>query len=259
MADLRGLLTEARKENPLVVTGPHYRWLERPEEDRIYSDEALEFVVKALRGGFKHPRPGRFSASAIGGCERRMIFGFQGVPELPEDLDSPDLMGLGTWGHLRWQAEGITTGWIKEPEVWTLDRTMRVGGSIDALIFDDSVFELKTIHPFKYTKVTQVENEPLLPHALQTTVYELLEGVQFGSIVYEDRSSGNFYEFRHELNEGHAATVMSILARVNDHVESGTLPPMRVASEPCLSKAGPFKNCPFREHCPKMAHLAGEF
>lgn len=248
--DVKGFYTEALKEHDLIVAPHHYRWLEKLEWERQLSDEALDFVRDALAGKYERPRTGRFSPSSMGVCDRKLVFGFQGAPQVPDDLDAPDLMGLGKWGHLRWQAEGITNGWIAGAEVWTINPGLRVGGSIDAMLYDDSVFELKTIHPYKYTKVVQDAGEPLREHLIQFGTYTVLEGVSMGSIVYEDRSSGNFHEFRVEADDKLAKTVTDTIERVNNHEADGTLP--KPLNE-CAAKRGQtYKQCSFREHCLKL-------
>lgn len=258
MADLKGLYREALKEHPLVVTAPHSQWLLDPEELRVHTPEAIQFVADALAGKFKHSRSGRFSPSSIGGCKRKLIYGFEGAPQEPDDIDSPDMMGLGSWGHLKWQCEGISREWIRpgDAELWTFDPDWRVGGSIDAFLYDDSIFELKTLHPFKYTRIIQTENAVQLDHQMQAAVYTLLEGVSMVSVVYEDRSAGAFYEFRMEVDDKLVKMVTDVLDEVNNHVEDATMPPML---DPCTRKTGQaFKQCPYRKHCPAMAKLAGQ-
>src|SRR3954454_7159251 len=148
--DLRQMFGRALREvegkaSPLFVTGPHTEWMERPEEEQIYSPEAIRFVGDVMAGKYARPRAGRFSPSSIGKCPRRLLFGFAGAPQVGENPDSSDLKGLGKWGHLRWQAEGLSMGWMEAGEVWTFDPVRRVGGSIDGMNADDSVFELKTV------------------------------------------------------------------------------------------------------------------
>jgi len=117
VSTLKQMRREALRGNKNVITGPHTRWLETPEEEQIYTPEAIEFVSKALRREFKHSRPGRFSPSAMGECGRKVVFGFAGAPGKQPDIDNQEQMDHGSWTHLKWQAEGLTLGYMTAAEV----------------------------------------------------------------------------------------------------------------------------------------------
>jgi hypothetical protein len=251
MPELKDLFNQARdvaagKALPLYLTEPHSQWLELPETERQYSPEAVQFVADVLLGKYAYPRVGRFSPSSIGGCARRLVFGFIGAPEEGSNMDSEDLMAHGKWGHLRWQAEGLTLGWMRAGEVWTSDLKRRMGGSIDGMLEDDSLLELKTAIMSKYTRVTI--DGPELEHLWQFQAYAEMEGVSVASVVYEDRGTGQFHEFRIEPDEKIGKQLYRKLEMLNNHVEDGTLPDMLPDCETRTGKI--YRNCPYRKYCP---------
>lgn len=245
---------EQKGKIPLFVTEPHSKWLEIPEEDRLYTDEALAFIEQALRKQFKRPRDHRFSASSMGECERRILFGYAGAPQLPVPPDTLDLMGLGEWGHLRWQAEGLSMGYMSQGEVWLHDKGLRIGGSADAILSDNSVFELKTVRSQKYAKITR-DLEPVYAHRLQAEAYMMMGGYWAVSLVYEDRDSGAFHEFRFARDDAVERDLLERLAKLNRFVDLDALPEMLYD---CEAKVGfTYKACPYRKHCPTRGLALG--
>lgn len=233
----------------LVVTGPHYEWLGRPEEARAYSDAAIAHVVKALQGGYKHPRAGRFSPSAMGRCERRIMFGYAGTPALGFDEESAEMADHGTWIHLRWQAEGITMGWMTAAEAWVEDPDLRIGGSMDGVLTDESMFEAKSAAPNVYTRVVMDEKWPKPEAVFQTDTYLMLADRDVASVVYEDRAYGNFHEFRIARNAGRERKVIAVLNRLNALAENDELPPQLADCEIRMGRT--YKECPYRKVCHK--------
>jgi 7-keto-8-aminopelargonate synthetase-like enzyme len=76
------------------------------------------------------------------------------------------------------------------------EEELRCGGSMDATLVDDSIFELKTVIWNKFNRIVMVANWPEYEHLLQTAGYMLLADRDHASLVYEDRGSGQFHEFR---------------------------------------------------------------
>lgn len=247
MPTLKGMYESAKRGEMSIVTDPHYEWLERPESERQHSEEAIAVAIDILRGNLKHPRAGRYSASSMGMCKRRVIFGYQGAPENGVSTDTQNLMDMGTKHHLFWQLEGITMGWMTEAEVWTYSSDNNVGGSIDGVLYDDSVFELKTAHPSVYSRIVTKDHEPKAEHQLQFGAYCLNSGRQNGSIVYEDRATGQFHEFRVRYDNQLEDRVLSYIEDVNDYRKRDVLP--QVLDDCEQRKGDTFKQCPFRDHC----------
>lgn len=249
MTDLKRMLRQASEEAPPVVVGPHSDWLELPEHEQIYSEKAIQFVADALAKKFKHPRPGRFSPSAVGMCPRRVVFGYAGAPQLPPDLNNQEQMDHGSWTHLKWQAEGLTLGYMVEAEAWVHDERMRAGGSRDAVLHDGSLFELKTAIWQIYNRVVLTDNWPAYLNLLQTSTYMLLGDHDWASIVYEDRGGGSFHEFRVPRTQALEKEVLRLLRSYRSYVDADELPPMLYDCE--MRTGVEYKRCPFREICPK--------
>lgn len=249
-----------------VVTGPHADWMELPEDQQVYTEAAIDHVARVLRKEFKYDRTGRYSPSSLGLCQRRVLFGYAGAPQVGDNLDSLDLMGLGTWGHLRWQAEGISAGWMKEGEFWKLVPEWRLGGSMDGILFDDTIFELKTAGYGIYKKVVVDAGGPKDEALVQTEAYFRLKNhdqrmlgkpeVWMASVVYEERASGQFEEFRIERDEPMVKRVDLILEQLDDHVDRDTLP--RMLSD-CENRTGNvYRQCPYRKFCPTRTTVSLE-
>jgi len=254
VTNLKQLLRDAARGTALVVIGPHTEWAERPEEEQLYSPRALQFVLDSLQRKYKHERSGRFSPSSMGKCPRRVMFGYAGAPGLPPDIDNQEQMDHGSWTHLKWQAEGLTMEYMTDAEVWVFDPDLRCGGSMDASLEDDSVFELKTVIWPIYNRVVQVANWGEYEHLLQTATYMLLADKDMASLVYEDRGSGQCHEFRVPRTDKLEREVLRLLASYASYADADELPPMLDACEQRVGNI--YKRCPFREICPKSSSIS---
>lgn len=256
MPTLGSMLADAKAGRERFVTPYHVQWQEMSEDEQVYSEEALEHVMKVLRKEYKHPRAGRFSPSAMGECDRAVVFGFAGAPQAGFDLDNVEMMEHGSWSHLRWQAEAITMGWMTAGEAWTYDPDTLAGGSMDGVMIDESIFELKTAGSFVYTRIVNTEREPTPGAVFQVDTYLVLSDRDTASIVYENRSGGQFHEFRHHRTREGDNRVIRTLNSYNAYVENDELPPML---DGCEMRQGPvYRRCPFRKVCPR-AHSVSEF
>ena len=231
----------------LFVTGPHYEWLEKPELNQLPSMRALFHMIRAVMMRYKHPRVGRFSPSSMGKCSRRVVFGWAGAPEAPPSPELEEIFNHGTKAHIWWQLEGLTMGWMKEAEVWVEDKDLMTGGSMDAVLADDSIFELKSGAPTVYRRVVSDAREPTFDNRFQLETYMMLSGRDYASLVYEDRAYGNFHEFRVGRDAKMEREVLRRLNSYKRYVEDDVLPPQL---EMCEMRTGTvFKECPFRDIC----------
>lgn len=249
MPTLKGLYQEALRGEDLVVTQPHVKWLETPEEEKIFSDEAIQFAVDVWQRKYKHPRAGRFSPSAMGKCGRRVVFGFAGAPELPPSSENQEMMDHGSMIHLKWQMEGITTGFMTGAEVWVFDKDLRVGGSMDASLIDGSSFELKSAMWNVYNKVVTIDRWPKWENLLQDATYKLIADIDWSSVVYEDRGSGSFHEYRVPRSAQIEREAIRRLNSYNSYVDADELPPMLDECE--MRQGSVYHGCPFRDICAK--------
>jgi hypothetical protein len=240
----------------MVVTAPHVEWLETPEEQQIYSDEAIDFVSRSLRREYKHTRPGRFSPSAMGECARRVVFGFAGAPGKQPNIDNQEMMDHGSWTHLKWQAEGLTLGYITAAEVWVHNEDLLSGGSMDGTLIDGSIFELKSAAWSIYNRIVNIDLWPKWENLLQVHNYMLLNDAVVASVVYENRSSGAFHEFRIPRDSKVEAEVVRRLGSYQRYVEDDVLPDIL---DLCKQRKGDvYKRCPFRDIC-LTANSVSEF
>lgn len=254
MSTLKGLLEAAQSGSQLVVTGPHYEWLERLEHEQMPSQAALFHVIKVLLRQYKQPRAGRMSPSAMGKCARRIVFGYAGAPQLAPDTGSLEIFDHGTTAHLKWQIEGITMGWMQSGEVWVEDKDLLIGGAMDGLIEDHSVFELKSAAPSVYNRIVIDGRAPQYENLMQINTYFLLSGADWGSIVYEDRAYGNFHEFRIKRDARIEREILRRLRSYKGYVEADELPPMLTQCEERVGKV--YKYCPYRKFCPTVSTVS---
>ena len=259
---LAAIIRNAHLEGQLLVTEYHSQWMELPEDQQVYSEEAIDFVTRWMRREFKHERKGRFSASEIGhSCNRRKLFSYAGAPKIGADLDSLHIMGSGTKGHLFWQMEGLSypfdSPWLQAPEAWVYDPDYRVGGSIDGIIraVGSPPLEIKTVAYGKFNRI-QREDAPEYEHLLQLAVYQWLRNSDRASLVYDDRNTGLFHEFIVARDEKLEAEVIRRLNALNNWVADDLVPPML---DDCEMRQGEtYRSCPYRKVCPKIKKKLSE-
>lgn len=242
---------------PQYVSPKHARWL---EEDRDFSPRAIARAVEVLENKHKVERTNRFSASALGLCPRRQLFSFAGIPQAKDTTQSANIMRLGTALHFWMMVEGMTAGWLKEAEVFFRDDELRVGGTVDGLMDDDSLWEYKAVASSVFSKVAPPfaigeEGGPKPEHTDQTAGYEMITGIEVKSLFYEERNYGDYYEYRLGSQPETVAKVRKMLLELNAHENDNTLPPRY---DDCDRQTGyVFKACPFREICPFKEKLYG--
>lgn len=247
MSSLKDLIKDAEQNEHKIVTAPHYDWKERLEHEQVPSQKALHHVIRVLLRQHKHPRKGRFSPSSMGECARKIIFSYAGAPERQSDVDNQEMMDHGSFGHLKWQIEGLTMGYMNEAEVWVYDKDLMCGGSMDAVLHDESIFELKTAALGVYNRIVVDHREPKFENMLQFATYALLFGASWGSVVYENRGVGLFHEFRVEMTSKLEREVLRRLKSYKRYVEDDQLPPQLSDCEQRIGKT--YRQCPFREIC----------
>lgn len=247
---LTDLVRAASSPDRLYVTGPHSEWMERPEEEQVYSKEAIEHVQLALSGAYKVNRVGRFSPSGIGKCPRALAYGYAGAPQAPFDAELVEIMDNGTWLHLKWQAEGLSAGYMSKVEAWVEDKDLLIGGSVDAILSDGSVFELKSAAPSVFNRIVLDQGSAGEENLMQADTYMMLLGASHTSVVYEDRAYGNFHEFREPADADRERRIVKRLKSLKSMVENDELPE---PYDDCVMKVGKrFKGCPYRKVCHKL-------
>lgn len=246
MATLKDLIKASKTDLPITVR--HERWLTE-NSNATYNDAAIEFANRALAkevgGGRK--RGATFRASGLGFCERQRVFKFMRQPER-NTIDShlANIFHTGQFIHLKWQMAGLTEGWLAEAEVPADDKELNFGATLDGILFDGSGFEAKSINERGYRIV--MDSGPKLDHIRQVHGYMMLrEDIERFSILYENKNTGDWKEFRVERDQSIIDSVRAEIKRLNNYVTTKNLP---VIQPKCLEQTGlEYRNCAFRDNC----------
>lgn len=242
------------KQLPPVITDYRRQWMAKPEAERGWTVEALQFNADVMAGRYKRKRSGRISPSGIGeGCGRLVLFSYGGWPQTPFPMRNQDLMDQGSFLHLKWQMEGLTAGWMKQGEVWVHDPDFGpgVGGSADGQGFDDSLLEIKTTGAGPYMRYSRSPNPD---HLLQMETYWEVDSrttQQFepiGSLIYVNRESGAFIEHRVRSDPQRREAVRRTVEDHQQRIDLDELPDML---EVCAKRSGSrYFECQYHATCP---------
>jgi hypothetical protein len=237
-------------QQELPISSRHERWLtENPNP--VWSPEALEFARQQLSGEAGGARRGRkrlFRASAAGSCHRQQVFKILGVPGR-EEIDGrlANIFATGNFLHLKWQMQGLTEGWLAKAEVPIEREDLNAGGTMDGVLHNNAGFEAKTINSRGYGSVMTFG--PKDAHIFQVDHYMHLTDITSFSIVYENKDTGEWREFRVDKDEERDARVGQSLATLNGYLADKTLPDVL---PDCKAKEGlTYRGCAFRDICLK--------
>jgi hypothetical protein len=248
---LKQLLRAAQEDLPITVR--HERWMSS-NPNPIYSDKALEFAQQALQRnvGGSRKRARLFRASGMARCPRSRMFTYLGMPKrLDIDSQLAGIFSMGEFIHLRWQMAGITEGWLVSPEVPVESPEIMLGGTMDGVLYDNSGFELKSINSNGYRRV--MDFGPKEEHLLQVHAYMIMrkEVSDRFSIVYENKDTSEWREFRVTYDQVIAQKAMNEIESLISNYTSNTLPPMLSS---CETKEGyVWRGCEFRDICPSAS------
>lgn len=244
MTTLKNLLRAAKQDLPITVR--HERWL--ASNSTTYTQPALDFAVAALgkEVGGGRARRRLFRASGMGGCLRQRVFTYLGVPG-ERDITSSlsNIFHTGHFLHLKWQLAGLTEGWLHQAEVPVENEELLLGGTMDGVLYDGSGFEFKTINSWGFKKVLQDGPKP--EHILQTHAYMLMQPIEAFSVVYENKDTGEWREYRVRRETKAESQVKEELDLLHDSLARKELPQVLVG---CTKRDGmQYRNCPFRNIC----------
>jgi hypothetical protein len=247
-------------------------WLRKPESERGWTPEALAFASAVLAGTFQHERKHRVSPSSMGTeCERELLFGYAGAPQVLRPPLNEEKMGSGSFEHLRWQMQGLTAGFLDECEVWMHSEELRCGGSADGVGDDGSLFEFKNTAPHLYKAIVEDRGSARdygrkmhYKHRLQMEAYWLIDSLQpeprlseWGSLIYQNRDTKEMKEFRIRTTPELRNEVHRILEGLHDWIDLDELPDMLEGCIKVLTAGNPsdkelraYGQCPYREYCP---------
>lgn len=203
---LKKLIKDMTDEDK-IITGPYTSWLAN-KADEGYPPWVVRIIAEQLA---KQPRvrSGTFSASSAGRCLRQQELGYLGAPATviqEPDAQSMNIFNDGKWRHLRHQANLLTARILTRIEVPVIVANRKAYGTLDGMgvVPDDHPrkkwrgklfgWELKGVNQWQYPRWVQ-QVEPIPGHLDQIDRYRLLYGVELFSVVYENKSSNEWYEW----------------------------------------------------------------
>ena len=227
----------------LVVSKRHEAWITGSDHPP-YSQRAIDFAQAEL-GKVDRKREGTLSASSLGECERYQQFVYLGMPQLVPDAKNMAKMMNGSFMHLRWQMEGLTEGWLTYAEVPVPQNRYDLAGTMDGILYDESVLELKSINLNGFSRVQAFG--PLIPHMYQMATYLLTSEREKGVFIYECKDNQEYTEIVVSRDDLPMLGVQKQAAALHHTIEGQRL------QEPladCLDKKGwKYASCPFRDRC----------
>jgi hypothetical protein len=227
----------------LVVSKRHEAWLQVADE-RMYSQRAIDFAQSQL-GKVDRKRQGTISASSLGECERYQQFVYIGMPRLPFDAKNMAKVQNGSFMHLRWQMEGLTEGWLRHAEVAVKSDAYHLMGTMDGVLYDGSILELKSINSNGFSRVSTFG--PLIPHLYQMATYMLCTGEEKGVFLYENKDTQEYTEIVVWPDDLPMTEMVSKAERMWQSTRA------EVLSEPlsdCMDQKGwKYMSCPYRDRC----------
>ena len=263
----------------MIETGlPVTQWVQEwRDAGEPYTSEAILHVahikIKDKLSERRSDGSNRFRPSMIGNtCARAQVFSYLGLEQAPGREEWEQMAHTGSELHYAWQEQGLSAGWLSEVEVEIDIPKWRLRGQADGLCKDRSIFELKTIGSDKFwgkrnnLPVFKWEH-PVAEHVRQVTAYMHALDTEQASIVYVDRDSNAFREFRVTFDAGLFEAMDEMVGMMIGHVDEGTLPPILPGcaeamselashdpfsgSQPRLKSVGArkFNFCNYREVC----------
>lgn len=214
---------------------PVTAWVEawRGNKGQI-STEAITKVTEVMKTDFGSGRrsdgKGRFRPSMIGNpCQRAQVLSYLGMPQKDSVEIYVQMADAGSWLHYKWQAEGLSAGWLSDIEVQIEVPEWNLRGSADGIMSDGSIFELKTIGNDKYYgrrggKPVSEWDEAKPEHIRQVDAYMYATGAQAASIVYVNRDSNAFREFRVTRDADRIAALHQFVQEMIASIESEKIP-----------------------------------
>lgn len=226
-------LAELAQKQGLAL--PVTAWVEQHRAGGLrITPDAIETVTEAMKADFGSGRrsdgSGRFRPSMIGNpCQRAQVLSYLGFPQRESVEIYVQMADAGSWLHYKWQAEGLSAGWLTDIEVQVEIPEWGLRGSVDGRCKDGSVFELKTVGNDKYygrrgTKPVSEWEQPVAEHIRQVDAYMFATGAQAASIVYVNRDSGAFREFRVNRDSDRMASLHEFVQEMIASIESKKLP-----------------------------------
>jgi hypothetical protein len=187
----------------LPVTDWVFAWRESSQEPNEWAIKSVaDNLITDTLSARRSDGSGRFRPSMIGNdCARAQVFSYLGFEQADSREEWKQMADAGSWLHYKWQYEGLAAGWLVETEIQVDIPEWELRGAVDGLCVDDSIFELKTVGTDKFmgrkhTVPVQKWETPSREHIRQVHAYMHATQTRAASIVYVDRDSNKFREFR---------------------------------------------------------------
>jgi hypothetical protein len=217
----------------LPVTDWVYAWRESDQEASEWAIKTVaDTLVADVLSGRRSDGSGRFRPSMIGNdCQRAQVFSYLGFDQAEGKPEWTQMADAGSWLHYKWQYEGLAAGWLVESEIQIEIPEWELRGAVDGLCVDDSVFELKTVGTDKYmgrkhTLPVSKWETPMRDHIRQVHAYMHATSTRAASIVYVDRDSNAFREFRVLWDPAIFEEMDSFVKEMQASVKAKVLPPI---------------------------------
>lgn len=189
-------------------------------------------------------RTNTFSASGAGQCLRRRQLAYLGYEQ--EEVE-PRVMGIfvnGDYVHLKHQVAGIMMGYFLDAEVSVARDEFHLTGTMDAILDDDGVGEIKSINERGFKEVCSFG--PKKDHLDQVHSYFVASGRDHARIIYENKNTQELKEFLVKENIAITERVISDLKLLNEATaDEVLLPPL----PGLIEMKGECRSCPFRRLC----------
>jgi hypothetical protein len=227
----------------LIVSQRHEAWMQDADNHR-YSMRAMEFAYAQLNKADRE-RKGTISASSLGECKRYQQFTFIGMPRLKPDAKNMAKMQNGSFMHLRWQMEGLTEGWLRHAEVAVKSDAYHLMGTMDGVLYDSSILELKSINSNGFSRVSTFG--PLVPHLYQMATYMLCSGEDKGVFIYENKDTQEYTEIVVGPDD---LPMTEMVNRAEEMWQSTQIEELSEPLSDCMDQKGwKYNSCPYRDRC----------
>lgn len=241
-------LAKYKTDTGLVVSARYDAWM-ATNSNPHYNERALNFAAWALEAQSRpRDRKGTISSSSLGSCKRRQQFTYLGMPEISPSPKLAAVFQTGTFMHIRWQMAGLTEGFLDDVEVPVRANQYRLHGTMDGLLEDGSVLELKSANSNSFRRVLSFG--PLAGHEFQLGTYLLTTGREKGVFVYEDKDTQEYTEIVRTRDQLPLAEIAVNSAQLWSEIEEENLyEPL----DDCMAKTGyRYNGCPFKDNCLKI-------
>jgi hypothetical protein len=214
-----------------------------------YSEETIEIITNQLAGSGRI-RHSSFAASSLSlHCYRAGVFQWLGATQNAgrDEIRNAVLSNLfldGHWRHLRWQAVLLECGVIDTIEHLMQDHGMI--GTADGVNFAENFgVEIKGCNSYQYTIIVRMKR-PLEHHIWQVHAYMLLTGMDLWYVLYENKDTNDWKEFRIERDPLITDEILRYVKSSRSVIELKQLPEML---PDCKEKIGAYRGCNYTDVC----------